>query len=64
MSPSKKLPVKGLCGRCLSVHGPEPSTPLPLTYSILVHIGKGRGGGTREKVRGATAHKAGSKIPT
>jgi hypothetical protein len=63
MSPSKKLPVKGLCGRCLSVHGPEPSNPLPLTYSILVHIGKGGGVGPRE-VRGATVHKAGSKIPT
>jgi hypothetical protein len=34
-------------------------------YIKLNHTGKGGGGsGTREKVRGATVHKAGSKIPT
>jgi hypothetical protein len=35
-------------------------------YCILIHIGKGRRGGelAREKVRRATVHKAGSKIPT
>jgi hypothetical protein len=70
----KNLPVKGFCGRCLSVRGPLPSSdpihPPPPTHCIRVHCiithtGK-RGGGelTREKVRGATVHKAGSKIPT
>ncbi len=59
----------GLCGRCLSVWSPEPHTP-PLThcicvYSIFIHKGKGGGGNwTRDKARGATVHKAGSKIPT
>jgi hypothetical protein len=31
----KKLPVKGLCGRCLSVWGPKPIPP-PLTHCIRV----------------------------
>ncbi len=44
--------------------------PLPAThglYMLYFDTGKGKGGGeswTREKVRGATVHKAGSKIPT
>ncbi len=70
---NKNLPVKGLCVRFLSVWGPIHSyDPIPpLTYCIWVycklnHTGKGGGGKrwTREKVRGATIHKAGSKIPT
>jgi hypothetical protein len=41
----KILPVKGLCGRCLSAVAQNP-IPLPLThcirvYIILIHIGKG-----------------------
>ncbi len=45
----------------------DPIFPSPLThcirvYSILIHTGKGgRGELTREKVRGATVHKAGRK---
>ncbi len=41
------------------------------TMNILIHTGKGRRGGggetgelTKEKIKGATVHKAGSKIPT
>jgi hypothetical protein len=55
MSSIKKLPVKGLCGRCLSVGGPDPYTPLTLhtvyVYTIyFIYTGKGgelnqRGGG-------------------
>ncbi len=42
----KDKPVKGLCGRCLSVWGPEPHNPPPLThcirvYNILIHTEKG-----------------------
>jgi hypothetical protein len=45
----KNCPVKGLCCRCLSVWGPEPHTPPPLThcirvYSILIHKGKDQKG--------------------
>jgi hypothetical protein len=36
MSSSKKLPVKGHCGSCLSVWGPEPHT--------LFTQGRGEGG--------------------
>ncbi len=48
---------------------PYPPPPLHTVYvytCILIHTGKGGRGGelTREKVRGATVHKAGSKIPT
>jgi hypothetical protein len=59
MSSSKKnCPVKGLCGKCLSVSGPEPHTP-PLTncilvYSILIHTGKGERGGEVSKREGFT----------
>jgi len=47
----------------------DPITPSPLhtAYVYIVHLLKqGRGGRVepREKVRGATVHKAGSKIPT
>ncbi len=69
----KNLPVKGLCGRCLSVWSPEPHTPSPPLHTVYVsciqythsHTEEGEGGElTREKVKGATVHKAGSKIPT
>ncbi len=56
----KNGPVKGLCGRCLSVWGPETHTPPPPPLDT------GRGGRgkswTTEKVRGATVHIAGLKI--
>ncbi len=59
----KNLQVKGLCSRCFSVWGPEPHTP-PIQYTYS-HRKGGRGKSwTREKVREATVHKAGSKIPT
>jgi hypothetical protein len=51
---------------CLKTRNPYPP---PLThckrvYSILTHTGLGGGGGSEpEKVRGATVHKAGPKIP-
>ncbi len=50
----------GLCGRCLSVWGPEPHTLPPYTLVQWVHVQYGGGGKswTREKVRGATIHKA------
>ncbi len=47
MSSSKKLPVKGLCGRCLSVWGPPflwthtPLTHCTRVYRKLIHKGKG-----------------------
>jgi hypothetical protein len=72
MSSFKKWPVKGLCGRCLSVWGPLPSydpipTPLHIVYVYTVYLfpqgGKGESW-TREKVRGAIVYNAGSKIPT
>jgi len=42
----KNLPVKGLCGRCLSVWDPEDPPPLHTVYeytvySVLIHTGKG-----------------------
>ncbi len=36
MSSSKKIPVKELCGRCLSVWGPETHSPLPL-HTVYVY---------------------------
>ncbi len=69
----KNLPVKRLCGRSLPDWGPlPPMAPRPpLLHTVYVCIGylftQGRkegGGGerwTREKVRGATVHKAGSR---
>jgi hypothetical protein len=48
---------------------PQDPIPAPLTYCIRVYTGKGgdwgrgeRESSTREKVRGAIVHKAGSKI--
>ncbi len=74
MSSSKKMTCKGTLLQvfiCLRTRTTYPSPP-PLThcisvYSIQIYTGKeGRGGETltREKVRGAIVHKAGSKIPT
>ncbi len=67
----KNLPVKRLCGSRLSVWGPIPPPP-PTLYTVYVHIvylftqGRLEVGEccTREKYRGATVYKAGSKIPT
>jgi hypothetical protein len=65
----KNWPVMRLCTRCLSVWGPQNPVHPPLhtvyeyLYSILIHTGKGECW-TREKVRGATVHKDGSKIST
>jgi hypothetical protein len=41
-----------------------PPPPYVYTVYLLIHTGKGGGELTREKVRGATVHKAGSKIQT
>ncbi len=70
----KNLPVKGLCGRCLSGWGPEPHNPpthahtvYVYTVYVLIYTNTRKWGmwdQTREKVRGATVHKTGSKIPT
>jgi hypothetical protein len=68
MSSSKNLSVKGLCGSF--VYLSEAQSPIPpfthcILYNILIHTGKVEGGSwTREKARGATVHKAGSKTPT
>jgi hypothetical protein len=45
---------------------PPPFTHCKCVYSILIHTRKGEGGevNQREGYRGATVHKAGSKIPT
>ncbi len=54
---------------CLRPRTPNPPfhTVCIRVYSIHIHTGKGGGGGressTRKKVRGATVHKAGSKMP-
>ncbi len=51
----------------LMIPCPPPYTLYSISiYSRLIHTGKGGGEEycTREKVRGATVHKAGSKIPT
>jgi hypothetical protein len=70
----KSLPVKGLCGRCISDWVPPPLLGFCLGWSSkfvgsksgqiqsVKHTGKGGESWTREKVRGATIHKAGSKI--
>ncbi len=50
----KKLPVKGLCGRYLSVWGPDPISPPPYTlYTCIqyIHTGKGWEGGRLEPER-------------
>jgi hypothetical protein len=67
------LHIKGLCGRCLPAWGPEPHIPPPhfTLYTCILYavnlFTQGRweeGEWTREKGRGATVHKARSKIPT
>ncbi len=45
MSSSKKRPVTGLCGRCLSVWGPEAHTPTPIYLSVHVNQYASTGGG-------------------
>ncbi len=70
----KILNLKGILRQLLSVWGAElHNPPPPLTHcSVYVYavylFTQGKGGGvgrwTREKVRGKTDHKAGSKIPT
>ncbi len=60
---------KGFCGGVYlsEAHNPKPPCTLYRQYcTILIHTGKrGRGESwTREKVGGATVHKAGSKTPT
>ncbi len=64
----KKWPAKGLCGRCLFVWGPQPHTPPPLrtvhAYTVYLFTKGRRESWTKEKVTGATVHKAGSKIST
>ncbi len=69
MSSSKKLTRKGTMRKvliCLKPRRPYP--PLHSVYVYTVYIfTQGKGGGessTREKLRRATVHKAGSKIPT
>jgi hypothetical protein len=78
MSSSKKLTCKGTLRQvfiCLRPRTPYTAyTPIPLPYTMytckqystyfLHREGGRRGDWTREKVRGATVHKAGSKIPT
>jgi hypothetical protein len=70
MSSSKKTTCKGTLQQvfiCLSPRTPylSPLEHCIRVYSILIHTGRGGGGsGTRETVREATVHKAGSKIPT
>jgi hypothetical protein len=59
----KNRPVKGLCGRCLSVWGPEPGTAPLHTVCILYLFTQGRGRELNHReVRGPTVHKVGSKI--
>jgi hypothetical protein len=41
----KKCPLKGLCGRCLSVRGPGPHTPHPHTHCIRDTSSHREGGG-------------------
>jgi hypothetical protein len=68
MSSSKKIDLER--DFAASIYLSEAQNPIPpLThcirlYSVLIHTGKGGGGSAREKVRGETVHKAGSKIPT
>jgi hypothetical protein len=71
MLSSKNIELERKYGAGVSLS--EAQKPIPpftvhciRVYSVLIHTGKGVGGesSTREKVRGATVHKAGSKIPT
>jgi hypothetical protein len=38
MSSSKKRPVTGLCGKCLSVGGPELRNPSPSLHTVYVYV--------------------------
>jgi len=62
----KNRPVKGLCGSCLSVWGPEPPTHCIPVYSILIHTGKGVGGRVEpeRRLERQQLTKLGRKIPT
>jgi hypothetical protein len=62
----KNWHVKGLCGRCLSVFGPEPHfAPLHYVYLYTVYLfTEGGGGGESWKMVRETVRKDGSKIPT
>ncbi len=69
----KNLPVKELCGGCLSVWGPEPHIPpspytlFSIVFTCIQYTYPRREGGeswAKGKVREATVHKTGSKIPT
>ncbi len=67
----KKLTCKRTLRQVFISLKPRPHIPHPLThcirvFSILIHTGNGGGRErwTRERVRGATVHKAGSKIPS
>ncbi len=69
--PLKNWPVKGLCGWCFiclrppPLLWPKPPPFKPFYVYTLYLFTQGRGGGreqTREKVRGALVHKAGSII--
>jgi hypothetical protein len=72
MSPSKKIDLRDFAAIVyLSEAQNVISPPSPLTHCIRVYSilflrrREGGGGGSpREKVRGATVHKAGSKIQT
>jgi hypothetical protein len=67
----KKWPVKGLCGRCLSVWGQQPYTHPPYTCIVNVYTVyfftqvREEGWELNQRAgRWATVHKAGSKIPS
>jgi hypothetical protein len=72
----KKLTCKGNLWHVFICLRPRSLSPPPLlthctctvckrvcSIRILIHTGKGGKNCTRQKVRGATVHKAGSKIP-
>ncbi len=63
--------LKGLCGRCLSVWGPEPHSPPFLhtavymsnrrVYSLLIHTGKGGRAEPERRLEGQEFTKLGRK---